>query len=654
MQKILKSMSSFLLAIAMCFSIVAVVNVTSSAVMVDAATDNYYSSITAQSGTALLGQLHDLMVSTHKTYTSYDDCKTPAKVIQTDPGTANNTVRDFYTQENISSTWNGNNAGTWNREHVWCQSLSNGLWGTSGGGSDMHHIRPSEVRLNGTRGNHTYGEANGGTPAYYKDTNGNDKYVGGYVSGDTFEPLDKVKGDVARIVMYVYMHYNTAKNVGGSSSDKSYFGTLKFTMVMTPNSESEAIKLLLKWNEADPVDDIERTRNEAAYKIQGNRNPFIDNSSYADAIWGNGSITPGGDPEVTLTGLSLNPSTLNLAVGQTGSLAVSATPSNASKAVTWSTSNSSVATVSGGTVTARAEGTATITATSTVNSIIKATATVKVTKSSTPPTSESSVTIDISKFASLGSYSFHNWSSGGISGIAFIYGSGNKMQFNSKQNSHYLASTTPTSGPIKSVTVKLESDTKDWQLLTSNTAYSEITGGNPTNGTDQGTKSVTTSGTTWTLSGSDTYFALVYNGTGVCYIDSIVVTFGIGGGEQEHVCGHVCSTCHKCTDKNCTDPVCSDKCAGHDGSQQPGNDNVKLQAFHQAVLDIVPNGALSLRFESINKAIIAYLALTDSEKLSAADDFQLLQAAINDYNKTVGEYNGEVESANKAVNGGKK
>ena len=44
--------------------------------------------------------------------------------------------------------------------------------------------------------------------------------------------------------------------------------------------------LLLKWNDLDPVDQLEINRNNEVYKIQGNRNPFIDNSDYADMIWG--------------------------------------------------------------------------------------------------------------------------------------------------------------------------------------------------------------------------------------------------------------------------------------------------------------------------------------------------------------------------------
>lgn len=361
----------------MCLGITAIAGgSTGNSVVADAATaDSYYSGITASGGRSLSGQLHDLIVKTHTNYTSYDDCKS-SKVQKTDPG-PNGGVLEFYTQESIY-TFSGT-LGTWNREHVWCQSNSGGLWGTGGGGADMHHIRPSEGGLNSTRGNNKYGELNGGgKPAYSRDSNKNNVALGGYVGNGTFEPLDNVKGDVARICMYVYLHYNNASNVGGTINASKTSGTLKFSYNVA-GSEDAAIQMLLKWNKLDPVDDIERTRNEEVFKIQGNRNPFIDNSSYADAIWGNGAVTPPDpvDPP-ELSALAINPASVTMNVGQTRNLTVSATPSNASKSVIWTTSDSSVATVSNGAVTAKGEGTATITATSTEKPTIKATARITV------------------------------------------------------------------------------------------------------------------------------------------------------------------------------------------------------------------------------------------------------------------------------------
>ena len=257
-----------------------------------AAAGDYYDGITATGGTALLGQLHDLITTTHTKYTTYDNCKDPNIIKKTDAGSNTSSVAEFYSQADISSTWGSGNNGTWNREHVWCQSLSNGLWGTSGGGSDLHHIRPVESRLNSTRGNDPYGEVTGGNALYYKDAKGNSIALAGYDKGGVFEPLDEVKGDIARIVLYVYTHYNTYINVYGTTNGggkSSYFGTLAITKIISASTEKAAFEMLIAWNTLDPVDEREQNRNEAVYEIQGNRNPYIDHPEYVNAIWGSSS-----------------------------------------------------------------------------------------------------------------------------------------------------------------------------------------------------------------------------------------------------------------------------------------------------------------------------------------------------------------------------
>ena len=346
----------------------------------DAAAD-YYAPITATEGTALLGQIHDLITTTHTKYTSYDDCKNPTYVKRTDPG-PNGQLMEFYAQAELSSSWQSGKSGTWNREHVWCQSLSNGLWGTSGGGSDLLHIRPTESRVNSTRNNDKYAEFSGGTEVWYRDASNKQIAVAGYTMGSRFMPIDTAKGDVARVVMYVYTHYNTYSNVGGSTNGKGnsgYFGTLKFTNVISAANEQAAAELLLEWHMSDPPDDLERARNEAAEDIQGNRNPFVDHPEYAAAIWGGGSVTP--EP-VAPDSLKLSPASLSMTVGETALLTVSPTPATADGSVEWSVSDGGVVSVSDGKVTALSEGTATVTAVSKADPSVKAAAQVTVVKPS--------------------------------------------------------------------------------------------------------------------------------------------------------------------------------------------------------------------------------------------------------------------------------
>ena len=53
-----------------------------------------------------------------------------------------------------------------------------------------------------------------------------------------------------------------------------------------PKLTDYSIKLFKNWAELDPVSSKEINRNEAVYKIQGNRNPFIDYPEFSKQIWG--------------------------------------------------------------------------------------------------------------------------------------------------------------------------------------------------------------------------------------------------------------------------------------------------------------------------------------------------------------------------------
>ena len=225
-------------------------------------TGNYtFENLSELSGDALLQSLRTLMTTTHTYQTSYDECRDLA--VKTDcenaDGTSINlTYSSFVTdrQGYINDTAKG-----WNREHVWPKSL--GGFSTSGAGADLHHIRPTDSSLNGTRGNLLYGNVTNGTEMYGTVvTNG---AHGGKKGGGFMEPLDNAKGDVARICLYVYARY------GGELSKCS-----SITNVF------QSVDVLLEWCALDPVDTWEMGRNEVVYAIQGNRNVFID---YPELAW---------------------------------------------------------------------------------------------------------------------------------------------------------------------------------------------------------------------------------------------------------------------------------------------------------------------------------------------------------------------------------
>ncbi len=341
---------------------------------------SYYNSVNSSkvSGTALLGELHDLTVNNHKTYTTYDDVgkNEIQMIIDADPNSSGRII-DFYSQSSWPGNWYptaGNVNGGYNREHLWCQSHSNGLWGEKGGGADMQHIRPLEVRLNSSRNNNEYGTVtnkNSSTEVYAvlgDKTSPTQKELGGYLESGTFEPLDVAKGDVARILMYVYMHYNKASLIGGSSdpSVSSYVGTLPITNIMKTNSEAEAWSTLLAWNNLDPVSIYETNRNDLASKYQGNRNPFIDYPDLAKCIWGDETwnwSTRSIEGQTASDYVSLDKTSISLNVNETTTLTASS-----NNAPIWSNSNNSVLSLSGNsnTVTLKglSAGSSTITVTS--------------------------------------------------------------------------------------------------------------------------------------------------------------------------------------------------------------------------------------------------------------------------------------------------
>ena len=222
-------------------------------------TSSYTFDTLSQQGSSQLYQsLHTLMTNTHTYTSSYDDCH--YKADRTDCQNEDGRVLLLYTSYSATmDQWNG-----WNREHVWPKSLGGN--NTSGGGADLHHIRPSDAGVNSSRGNKKYGNSNNGTAKY--GTNPATGCLGGHYNSTYFEPLDNVKGDVARICLYVYVRW-------GSS-----WGADSITEVF------QSVDVLLEWMELDPVDTWEMGRNEVVENIQGNRNVFIDYPEYAWLLFG--------------------------------------------------------------------------------------------------------------------------------------------------------------------------------------------------------------------------------------------------------------------------------------------------------------------------------------------------------------------------------
>lgn len=270
---------------------------------------SYYKNIKGLKGDNLLEGLAEISKENHKTFTSYDSLRSALAYSDEDPNDTSKII-DFYTGWSISNKWDGGD--TWNREHVWCQSLSGKLYGTSYAGSDIHHIRPLISSINGDRNNGLYTDREScGSSIPLTEYFYNGKSTGCYNKGhDYWEPRDSVKGDVARILMYMYMHYSNevSNNVGYKIDSKNISGDLKITnIVYTSQKDADACwDLLIKWNALDPVDNFETNRNKYCASVTGVRNPFIDHEEFANMIWnssynGEGALNDTEIPDAPIT-----------------------------------------------------------------------------------------------------------------------------------------------------------------------------------------------------------------------------------------------------------------------------------------------------------------------------------------------------------------
>ena len=297
-----------------------------------------------------------------KSYVSYSaGLSTHLQQADEDQNTKTNMVM-FYTRDSITKTEANNGGMVWNREHVWPKNLSNNNWsaqnnGTEKCGTDILHLRPTYETPNSTRSNYPFGNVTH-TNSTKKTYNSMDY---GWLSGGYFEPLDCVKGDVARIIMYVWTTYTDFPN----------YNPISITNVF------ESFDTLLEWHTMDKPDTLEGHRNDYVQNstVQKNRNPFVDHPELAWKIFGDQASSSvknacmkaypdNGGVHIDPTGITLDKSTASVEAGKTTQLTATLQPSGATGTVTWTSSNSSIASVNNnGRVTGVAEGTATITAT---------------------------------------------------------------------------------------------------------------------------------------------------------------------------------------------------------------------------------------------------------------------------------------------------
>ncbi len=142
-----------------------------------------------------------------------------------------------------------------NVEHAWPQSHFTGQFPKSMQKTDLHILFPEKSKVNSIRGNFPFGEVVDPINEPCADvalgmSKENEK---------VFEPIGEVKGDMARATFY----YVTRYKVRLDKNQEAY---------------------LRHWHKADPVDELEKNRNEQIFIVQKNRNPFVDMPELVDQI----------------------------------------------------------------------------------------------------------------------------------------------------------------------------------------------------------------------------------------------------------------------------------------------------------------------------------------------------------------------------------
>jgi endonuclease I len=224
--------------------------------------DTYYAAAQGKTGAALISSLHDIITHDHvdRGYnTARDEMFGPL-----DDPSGNGEVADLYSGDefqHVTDRKTAYSAGL-NTEHTWPQSL--GARGIAQ--DDLHQLQPANIETNGRRGNFGYGEVV--KQLWDNGESGDARSILGLDASGTevFEPRPGVRGDIARGLLYFYTRYNTDRP---ADYDLAEF--------------RHELPTLVQWSHDDPVDDVERARNQAIDAFQGNRNPFVDHPEWVDA-----------------------------------------------------------------------------------------------------------------------------------------------------------------------------------------------------------------------------------------------------------------------------------------------------------------------------------------------------------------------------------
>lgn len=160
-----------------------------------------------------------------------------------------------------------------NTEHTWPQGLFDSDEPMRG---DIHHLFPTRIEANSARSNYPFDEIpDNQTDKWFYLSNESSSIPSSNIddyseldSGRAFEPREDFKGNVARAIFYFWTIYQNKADV---KDDANFFNGMK--------------DVLYDWHRLDPVDEAEWNRSLGAEQAQGNRNPFVHDSTLVERAY---------------------------------------------------------------------------------------------------------------------------------------------------------------------------------------------------------------------------------------------------------------------------------------------------------------------------------------------------------------------------------
>ncbi len=252
---------------------------------------DYYSAVDPSSSASLRATLHDT-VDDHQKFEYTASATDTWDILELGDEDPNDSTKILDVYKNASYAKAGGGNDFYNREHSWPNAYGFPDDGASNSAyTDCHHLMLSNIGYNSDRGSKPFDDCPGCTekPTVFNNGTGGPG-MSNWTDATRWETWVGRQGDVARAQLYMDVRYEGGTHGGTGYAEPDLILT-DTTALIEPTGGNASVaymgllSVLLQWHVLDPVDDLERFRNDVVYSYQGNRNPFVDHPEWAECVF---------------------------------------------------------------------------------------------------------------------------------------------------------------------------------------------------------------------------------------------------------------------------------------------------------------------------------------------------------------------------------